>query len=739
MDVINYSGLGNWGLPKDGPEIDHAAAFHRFAGKIREKLLANTLPAPTKKGVQKHCKALLPEALEIDDLVKPPEGIPEKAIRQWWKVIMSAEARDALLDLTQNPTDPIQEARIKEGELQKLFAAGEDTQVMLPPEKQFKNLSPRRPDRAVGFDARHWTALQENDRVIPPGNKDVCFCWYCEELCGYETFKDLAKSAFLLRLALQHWFYWAQVNGIELYETRDRYGESIKVEPYRPSGSRGGEDEHQEEKAKETAAAASEHCKEDRKGPIRRSSQRPKQHTQRYDPATEDEKQPLQTQKRKRSTGSERGERRLPEANDPPERKKQKRDGGGGGGGGGGENLFGGTAECPPGLTSTSTTSGRSSDIDDRFWLLCLMITNGHDVFPFIGWREPRLENRVVFVNLLVKPLSMLKSGDRLAMMRLALNYTAIRGLPLRQIALRLLQDPTVKIPANYIKLKPTGPFSSSTSGGSDNRDRNPLSSGSSRANKSTGRRSGQEDGTTNAPQPRGCSGQEGRPHDALEGRSSNEHHPLLLTLKVGSPFVNPRGTTCVYAALFDGQEAVAKLTDEASATHLIYSNEKRLLRRLGGRYHTVQLLASKKCVKFSYINKTAVLVFKLAQPQVRELLLLLLARDPEGIFASNALRIVVALRACALEYCHSLGIVHSDVKRDNMLWDDQHNQGTLIDFGFSKDRHSPALLRESFHGTKDYMPPEHKNSPAGDMWSAGILLSKLGDEDRERARKVCK
>lgn len=106
MDVINYSGLGNWGLPKDGPEIDHAAAFHRFAGKIREKLLANTLPAvsnpppiycppshalfiylllknnqPTKKGVQKHCKALLPEALEIDDLVKPPEGIPEKAVR----------------------------------------------------------------------------------------------------------------------------------------------------------------------------------------------------------------------------------------------------------------------------------------------------------------------------------------------------------------------------------------------------------------------------------------------------------------------------------------------------------------------------------------------------------------------------------------------------------------------------------------------------------------------------------
>jgi serine/threonine protein kinase len=52
-----------------------------------------------------------------------------------------------------------------------------------------------------------------------------------------------------------------------------------------------------------------------------------------------------------------------------------------------------------------------------------------------------------------------------------------------------------------------------------------------------------------------------------------------------------------------------------------------------------------------------------------------------------------MAVRASqALEYCHSLGIVHSDVKRDNMLWDSQRNQGTLIDFGFSKDRHSPAV-----------------------------------------------
>jgi len=45
MDIVNYSGLGSWGLPKEGPQIDQADAFHRFVRQIRVKLFANTLPA----------------------------------------------------------------------------------------------------------------------------------------------------------------------------------------------------------------------------------------------------------------------------------------------------------------------------------------------------------------------------------------------------------------------------------------------------------------------------------------------------------------------------------------------------------------------------------------------------------------------------------------------------------------------------------------------------------------------
>jgi hypothetical protein len=161
------------------------------------------------------------------------------------------------------------------------------------------------------------------------------------------------------------------------------------------------------------------------------------------------------------------------------------------------------------------------------------MISNGHDAFPFVGWREPRLKHRVVFINLLRKPLNMLKSGDRLTMMRLSLNYTAIRGLPLRRAALQLLQDPAVKIPPNYlkgrdsIKLKATGPLLSNTSSRSGKGDRNRSAS---HTDKSASKRSGQEDGTTKAPQPRGCFRQEEQ-HDALEAPNSEERQ--LLTLKV--------------------------------------------------------------------------------------------------------------------------------------------------------------------------------------------------------------
>jgi serine/threonine protein kinase len=80
-----------------------------------------------------------------------------------------------------------------------------------------------------------------------------------------------------------------------------------------------------------------------------------------------------------------------------------------------------------------------------------------------------------------------------------------------------------------------------------------------------------------------------------------------------------------------------------------------------------------------------------------------------------------------AVKYLHERGIIHRDIKDENIVIDqDMHVK--LIDFGSAsiEDVHKPFL--DKFQGTVQYCPPEvlrgekYKGRPA-DMWSLGILL----------------
>lgn len=85
-----------------------------------------------------------------------------------------------------------------------------------------------------------------------------------------------------------------------------------------------------------------------------------------------------------------------------------------------------------------------------------------------------------------------------------------------------------------------------------------------------------------------------------------------------------------------------------------------------------------------------------------------------------------------ALNYLHSHGIVHGDVKLDNILYDSRDSKHMkLIDFGFSK-RWDPLKRSVSGRmcGTQSYISPEvlleRPCSSQCDLWSLGVVIFAL-------------
>ncbi len=101
-----------------------------------------------------------------------------------------------------------------------------------------------------------------------------------------------------------------------------------------------------------------------------------------------------------------------------------------------------------------------------------------------------------------------------------------------------------------------------------------------------------------------------------------------------------------------------------------------------------------------------------------------------------------------ALIYVHSLGIVHRDIKMDNVIVD-CNRRIKLIDFGFSIKLPKNAKI-SVFCGTPAYMAPEivtkkQYQGEMADIWATGILFFKLvtglypfkGNSERELFQKI--
>ncbi|EFN76316.1 Protein kinase kin1, partial [Harpegnathos saltator] len=101
---------------------------------------------------------------------------------------------------------------------------------------------------------------------------------------------------------------------------------------------------------------------------------------------------------------------------------------------------------------------------------------------------------------------------------------------------------------------------------------------------------------------------------------------------------------------------------------------------------------------------------------------------QPSGKLDENTARLYTRQLAAALKHMHSRGVVHRDLKMENIvLQDERKEQIKIVDFGLSNIYAGDDPLR-THCGSPEYAAPElfvvgKRYGPEVDLWSLGVVL----------------
>jgi hypothetical protein len=179
-----------------------------------------------------------------------------------------------------------------------------------------------------------------------------------------------------------------------------------------------------------------------------------------------------------------------------------------------------------------------------------------------------------------------------------------------------------------------------------------------------------------------------------------------------------------VFQASKDGAYYALKLITNREATALQrFEREAHAIAAVGSHRHIVSIHRYAFWQDIPYVVMDYVAGHSLAE---------ILAQDGLAYSVKESFEIIAKM-AQALALVHAKGILHRDIKPDNILIRHHDGEPLLADFGLAQIRHAQTLTKtQEVLGTPHYMAPEQVSpktsqlGPGADIWALGVVLYEL-------------